>query len=136
MSNHDEILIKLIRNCLTSKYEKYFDSLLQDSKHSDFVNWSSIKEEFYNHKRNFSDDLITDQELFEAMIDLIEDYFSKEIKLFIETPDVWNKFTEFCQNEKIRFEVIGTYEENEIPDAEINIVSTEYELSKFGRESN
>lgn len=132
MTNHDQILIKLIHKCLTIKYEKYFESLLQNFKHSNKIDWVLIKEEFYNKKRNFSDDLIVDQELFEAMIDLIDDYFSKEVKIYTNGDcKIWDKFVEFCKQENIQFEVIGTYEENEISDAELEIISSEYEMTKL-----
>lgn len=133
-SNHNQILIDLITHSLTIKYQQYFNNLISSQLlKNNQINWQTIKEEFYSYKRNLPD---TDQELFEVMIDLISDYFSKEIKLFIPEPLIWEKFTEFCKNENIQYEVVGTYEENEIEDAEVNIVTTEFELRKFGIEDN
>ncbi len=133
--SHSQKLIEIIKTCLSGNYFNYFDELikLQQSKNGIDINWNLIKEDFYSYKRYLPKE---DQELFENLIELINDYFTKEIKIYISSQENWEKFTEFCKTEKIQYEVIGTYEENEIPDAEINLVTTEFELRKFGKLEN
>ena len=119
-SKTDSTLITIIKQLASVFDYTDINHTIVNNTNNNIVDWVKVKEEIkLFHDRYQNNPSL--QEKLGSLLDIIDDYYSKEIKLYVDNEEVFNKFVKYCEQEKIRFEIVGTYNDEDIMTGEVNM---------------